>query len=291
LETLFCWTKFVDEGSLESWETRLLLDEVAHTASKQTGHKRWQLASYCATREEAETLKTRYGGGVNRLAPMDWVPSGAPGAAPLIRIRDAIVVTEARDESALAPVRERFPHRIVLSFPPQLAFGTGNHPTTAGCLRLLVDLTQRRGSAPATVLDLGCGSGILAIAAAKLGAERVLAVDLDGMALDFARRNAEYHGVADRIEFLETDLLETLATRIWGAFDLVMANLFSSLLVEALPSLPDRLVEGGDLVLSGLLTSQTREVSEAAERAGLPLDRFLRRGKWVAVAARKKKNA
>ncbi|MCG8602923.1 MAG: tRNA (adenine(22)-N(1))-methyltransferase TrmK [Verrucomicrobiales bacterium] len=283
LETLFRWSKFVDEEALEEWEARLIGSEVIYTADKPVNRKRWQLSSYVMSREEADELRSKFGGGVSSVHPDEWLPSAGPDAPFILKIRSAIVVTEADEEIVLRKIQEEYPDRIILSFPPQLAFGTGSHPTTAGCLRFLVDISRARGREGWTMLDLGCGSGILAIAAAKLGAERVVAVEIDDVALRHAIRNAARHGVEDRIEFLKGDAFSLLCGKERGKFDVIAANLFSSLLVELMPNFPQGMRESGDLVISGFLTTQTREVVAAGDDAGIQFDDFLRRGKWIAA--------
>lgn len=283
METLFRWSKFVTENELEEWENRLLVLDIVYTAEKQVKRKRWQISTYSAEREHAEELRARFGGGVTQVYPGDWQPSSEAGAESLLKIRDTLVVTEADDESVQASLAELFPDRIILSFPPQLAFGTGGHPTTAGCLRFLSDIAKERRGTDWSLLDLGCGSGILAIAAVKLGASRVVAVEIDEVALEVARKNAQRHDCADRIEFLAADVIPLLPSGELGLFDVIAGNLFSSLLIELLPSVPGSLLPGGDGVFSGFLTSQTREVAETAKEAGIPLKDYLRRGKWVAA--------
>lgn len=282
METLFRWSKFVDEEQLEEWETLLIMEEVAFVVEKPIHRKRWQISSYVLTRAEAEELQSRFGGGVNEVRPADWQPSEEDGEPTLLKIRDSLVVTLSENESTWQDLREVFPDREVLSFPPQLAFGTGGHPTTAGCLRFVADIAKEREGSDWTLLDLGCGSGILAVAAVKLGAKRVVAVEIDDLAMGYAKRNAERHGVEDRIEFLEEDAISLIDEGSLGSFDVIAANLFSTLLVQLLPALPKALHEGGDIVLSGFLTSQAREVAGVADKIGLPLKDFLRRGKWVA---------
>ncbi len=287
METLYRWSKSVDEEDLEAWETKLLMHDVAFSAEKQVKRKRWQLSSFLTTREQADLLRAEFGGGVAEVRPGDWQPSAEAGANSLLKIRDSLLVTESADDAVLESLREKYPDRILLSFPPQLAFGTGGHPTTAGCLRFLVDLSKERAGKPWRILDLGCGSGILAVAAAKLGATEVIAVEIDEMALRYAKQNAERHGVADRIEFIAGDVIPMLESGKLGKFDVLAANLFSSLLVTLLPSFPTGLAADGEIVISGFLTSQTKEVASAAKAAGLPLCDFLRRGKWVAGHGRR----
>jgi ribosomal protein L11 methyltransferase len=287
LETLYRWSKSVDEEDLEEWETKLLMSDVAFSAEKQVKRKRWQLSSFLTTREQADLLRAEFGGGVTEVRPGDWQPSAEAGANSLLKIRDSLLVTESEDEVVLKSLETRYPGRILLSFPPQLAFGTGGHPTTAGCLRFLVDLAKERANRPWRLLDLGCGSGILAVAAARLGASEVIAVEIDEMALGYARRNAERHEVADRITFLAGDVIPMLESGELGSFDVLAANLFSALLVTLLPFFPSGLTDDGEIVISGFLTSQAKEVAEAAKAAGLPLCDFLRRGKWVAGHGRR----
>ncbi|MEM7601456.1 MAG: 50S ribosomal protein L11 methyltransferase [Verrucomicrobiota bacterium] len=287
LETLYRWSKSVDEEDLDAWELKLMMADVAFSADKQVKRKRWQLSSFLTTREEADELRAKFGGGVTEVRPDDWQPSAEAGADSLLKIRDTLLVTESEDEAVLESLRNEYPERILLSFPPQLAFGTGGHPTTAGCLRFLTDLSKQRRNKPWRILDLGCGSGILAVAAAKLGASEVVAVEIDEMALGYAKRNAEQHTVAEKIQFIAGDVIPMLESGELGKFDVIVANLFSSLLISLLPHFPKGLAEDGEMVISGFLTSQAREVEAAAKATGIPLFDFLRRGKWVAALGRR----
>lgn len=281
MDTLFRWSKFIEEGRLEEWETRLLGEGVSYVLDKSTRRRRWTVASYAPTRAEAESLRARYGGSVAPLDPSAWMPVPTARAEAPLRIRDRLLVSGSEDPKVLRAMERSEPGRIVLSFPPQLAFGTGGHATTAGCLRFLADSAKRRGAAPWRMLDLGCGSGILAVAAAKLGAGPVLAVENDPMALGYACENARRHGVGDRVEFLEGDAVALLRKK-GPPWDLVAANLFSDLLEEVFPLLPRHLAPDGEAIVSGFLASQAGLVSDAAAAAGLPFRELRRRGKWMA---------
>ncbi len=160
---------------------------------------------------------------------------------------------------------------VVVDLDPGLAFGTGTHPTTALCLEWL------DGASPAgrRVLDYGCGSGILGIAALKLGAAEVVAVDHDPQALTATRENARRNGVADRIRAVSPDEVPA------GQADLVLANILSNVLVELAPTLISRLARGGRLVLSGILEEQAESVATAYAPAidfapAAPLDGWVR---------------
>ena len=145
------------------------------------------------------------------------------------------------------------PAAVNLHLDPGLAFGTGTHPTTALCLEWLDG-----HAAPATLLDYGCGSGILAIAGLLLGAGTAWAVDLDPQALTATRSNAERNVVIDR---LHTCLPEALPESM--ECDLLMANILAGPLVQLAPDLAARLRRGGALVLAGILPEQATTVAEA----------------------------
>jgi ribosomal protein L11 methyltransferase len=159
---------------------------------------------------------------------------------------------------------------------PGMAFGTGDHPTTALCLAALDEALARRGAA--SVLDVGTGSGVLAIAARKLGASRVVGNDIDPGAVRIARENAEKNG-AEGIEFSERPL-----ERIAGGFDVVVANLFSGVICQLAPRLAARLSPGGELLVSGILEPQVEEVLAALTRERLRLRERRIRGEWALLA-------
>lgn len=145
------------------------------------------------------------------------------------------------------------PEAIVIRLDPGLAFGTGTHATTALCLEWL----EQRRPGNASVLDFGCGSGILAIAALVLGARSAVAVDIDPQALEATRANARVNGVAERLRISEVDTCPA------GPFDVLVANILAGPLVELAPTLAGRQVTGGRLALAGLLDEQAGEVIDA----------------------------
>lgn len=165
------------------------------------------------------------------------------------------------------------PAAVCVRLDPGLAFGTGTHPSTALCLTWL-DAHLRPG---ASVIDYGCGSGVLAIAAAKLEASDVHAFDIDPQALIATRDNAAANGVTDRVHVHET------AARLPAQADVVMANILAGTLVELAPQLCAHLAPGGQIVLAGILRQQVHEV-RAGFAAWLPLEVFAERDGWSALS-------
>lgn len=164
--------------------------------------------------------------------------------------------TEIGERLLLRPSWREAPagERVVLTIDPGGAFGSGIHETTRLVLAAVDDLV--RGGE--RVLDVGCGSGILSIAALLLGAESAVGVDVDTMAVDVSNENATINGVADRFEASTRDVRE-----VSGTFDLVLANIQAPILIDMADALVQRVGPGGTLVLSGILADQADEVIEA----------------------------
>jgi len=166
---------------------------------------------------------------------------------------------------------------IVIEIDPGMAFGTGQHPTTAMCLRALEDCV-RPG---ADVLDLGCGSGILAIAAAKIGATKVRALDLDPNAVRAARENAVANGVANVVGVREGTL-----DVAGGPFDVIVANISGLTLERLAADLARSLGPGGSLITSGFLDDAVAGLARAFEATGLTVVKVIDDGVWRAIIAR-----
>ncbi|GIX21935.1 MAG: ribosomal protein L11 methyltransferase [Gammaproteobacteria bacterium] len=166
---------------------------------------------------------------------------------------------------------------IVLRLDPGLAFGTGAHPSTALCLEWLD--AHAAALAGARVLDYGCGSGVLALAAAALGATRVCAVDVDPQALAATAANAAANGLAEAVE------IHAAGAEPAGPYTLVVANIVSGVLIELAPTLTARLAPGGTLLLAGVLSEQIEAVC-AAYRPQLRLAHLAARGPWCLLGGR-----
>lgn len=162
------------------------------------------------------------------------------------------------------------------------AFGSGEHGTTSGCL-ILLDRLKQNGFEPENILDMGCGSGILAIAATKLWDRPVLAVDIDPESIRVTENHANANAVSGRITGIAGDGFAVVD----GAFDLIIANILPNPLKEMAPALMDHLNPGGHAILSGLLLDQAQAVLDVYAANGATLVTRLDRGEWTALLLRK----
>ncbi len=181
------------------------------------------------------------------------------------------------------------PERIPIKIDPGMAFGTGTHPTTQLCLELLeafFDASSKMANRQTKSIDIGCGSGILSIAALKLGAEAALGVDIDLESVKNARENAHHNGIGAEFIVGQGSVEEVLA----GQFPLrqaplVMSNILAPVLVRLLQAgLADLTEPGGAVILSGILRGQEQSVIEAAQSQGLVLSAQKQMGDWVALS-------
>lgn len=164
---------------------------------------------------------------------------------------------------------------IVVELDPGAAFGTGQHATTSLCIRALEDLV-RPGM---TVFDVGTGSGVLAIVAAKLGAKRVEAVDFDPVAVRVARENVRQNGAEDIVCTERSDLLKSVA----GEADLIIANIIADIIVRLFGEVKGSLAAGGTMLLSGIIEDRLADVVEAAGQHGFSVEKIEQEKGWAAV--------
>jgi ribosomal protein L11 methyltransferase len=190
------------------------------------------------------------------------------------RVSDSIVVRPAWDTDDHADKCE-----IVITIDPGMAFGTGTHETTAMCLAAL----ERFVRPGVSVLDIGTGSGILAIAASMLGAARVTAVEYDADAAASASANFEINGVTNGVRLVEGDIRE-LAGGV-GAYDIIVANITSGLVERIAGILPTLIARGGGLIVSGLLAEEEAKMKDMLARAGFAVTSAETRGEWLTLCA------
>ena len=178
---------------------------------------------------------------------------------------------------------ETAPDEVVISLDPGMAFGTGTHPTTQLCLETLEDVVQPG----VQVLDLGCGSGILSIAAAKLGAGHVLGLDIDSIAVTAAQQNSARNGLSDKITVQEGSL--DMAVDSAQRFDLVVANILAWIIILMCENHLGEVVRPGGIgVFSGIIAEQAGDVETALRRVGLQPYARRQQGDWVAILAKRK---
>jgi ribosomal protein L11 methyltransferase len=170
--------------------------------------------------------------------------------------------------------------RVVVQIDPGMAFGTGTHETTRMCLEG-IEAHWSGGR----LLDVGTGTGILAIAAALLApGSRIIAIDVDPKAVEVARENASINGVSSSIEVVEGQAREFIG----GTFDVVVANLTAEVIIGLVGDLAECLARSGILILSGILTTLEADVEHAATTAGLTITEVSRLGEWSAFTARRR---
>ncbi len=171
---------------------------------------------------------------------------------------------------------EKRPEEEIVRLDSNMAFGTGEHETTAMCVKLL----QEYLTPESVCIDVGCGSGILGISAVKLGAKCAYLTDIDYVAVASALHNAEINGVKDRVVVAHSNLLEN--ADIKG--DIMLANITAEILTGLAPSIPKNLKEGGTLILSGIIESRLQMVEEAFTAQGLAPDKKIKEGEWYALS-------
>ena len=226
--------------------------------------------------------------------------SAAFGAGPF-------VVSEVPDQDWVAKVRRELPPveagrffvygshdaallpegRIGLLIEAAMAFGTGHHGTTLGCLRAydrLLNDAQRFDN----VLDLGCGTAVLAMSAARMGAASVLASDIDPVAVEVALANVKANGLEGRVGCVESIGFDSPVVQAGAPFDLIFANILKGPLIELAPDMAAHLASGGLAILSGLLIEQADEIVEVYQAQGFDLQTREDLGEWSALMLRRR---
>jgi ribosomal protein L11 methyltransferase len=242
---------------------------------------RWQVEVHFRTRPKLEALRTlvaQAGGArlasklqVQRVAPRDWVAEGLIGLAPVRAGR--FVVHGAHDRDRVPP------HCVAIEIEAGQAFGTGHHGTTRGCLLALDALA--RHCRPRHILDLGTGSGVLAIAAAKTFQVPVLATDIDPVSVRVARANARLNGVGSLVTALQANGLRAPEVVRGAPFDLVLANILLRPLQRLAAPMARNLMPNARVVLSGVLAAQATALLAAYRSQALMLERSFKLDGWV----------
>lgn len=280
---MYHWSKLSSIKWIDAWEERFYGNDQS-VITEIKGGKSVRVEVYCETEKEAELIREQFGGTVREVKNQNWVALSAVERPPL-KIRDAILVTSVREQEAADELRSENPGKQVIQIPAEMAFGTGDHATTSTCLRFLVDISREQEGGDNEgwhMLDLGCGTSVLAIAARMLGAATCEAHDFDPQAVRVSEQNMELNRV-DGIVVAEQDVLKWVPQRQW---DVVVANMFSTILQEAFPTIVKSMKGDGDLVVSGILADQWDLTRQWGEGAGLEFGEVVKKGKWVTARAR-----
>jgi len=196
----------------------------------------------------------------------------------------------AADKIMIKPTWEEYEKEneedILIEIDPGIAFGTGSHETTKLCIQAL-DKYVKEGD---SVLDVGCGSGILSIAALKLGAKHATAIDIDEVAVKVAAENMEVNKISpSQYTLFDGDLITNsfLKVKAGTGHDIVVANILADVIIPMAPVIPDRLKKGGLFITSGIIDFKENDVKEAIEKAGMEIVQINHQGEWVNITARK----
>ena len=271
-------TSYVFEGALERFS-------LATSSFEIKGSDCWQLISYSATMPDRKSLTAAIAiaaaaAGVNEpriicepLPETDWLAENRASFEPNRLGKFLICPTHFKGTVSA--------NDKVIWLDAATAFGSGEHESTAGCLLMLSKLTQNFH--PKRILDLGCGSGILSIAAAKNWTKKIMAVDIDPEAVKVTRANARVNRVRAYVTVRESNGLAGRWAAQAGPFDLIIANILSGPLIKLAANVAGHIERSGLIVLSGLLSHQRSAVLNAYRAHGLLLVKTLQLGDWVTI--------
>ena len=241
---------------------------------KQIDEEIWKLSTFdaCAAFEDTVCLLGRLKLCVRTVDDNDWKDNWKEYFKP-VKITDCIVIKPSWEDY------EKQEGEIVIEIDPGAAFGTGKHPTTTMCIKALEKYIRTGES---TVLDVGCGSGILSIAAGLLGARDVLGIDIDPLAVIVSKENAAFNKLEDRINIVEGDLTKGVDYKA----DIVVANLMADLVVILAKDVRRHLKPGGLYVSSGILAEKKEEVAAKIREVGFEIVEIYEEDEWVCIVAR-----
>lgn len=250
----------------------------------EDGSGLWEVGAYFTESPDGVALTilaTAHGArpfAVSELPETDWVAHVRRELHPVEAGR--FFVYGSHDADALPA------GRIGLLIEAAMAFGTGHHGTTKGCLES-VDKLLTEGVSPRNVADIGCGTAVLAIAAAKVMEGVVIASDIDPLAVDVARANAEANGVGGRVACLEATGFDHPEIARNAPYDLVFANILKGPLIDLAPLMQSHVAPAGHVILSGILIAQADEVTGAYEAVGFALQDRREIGDWATLTLRR----
>ena len=267
---------------MERLEAEPRIDAVAITINETDEAKAvWETVAWFSARAEAEAARDIIGivtAAIAEVENRDWVRESLAGLAPVSAGRFFL---HGSHDRAL-----RRAGGIAMEIDAGTAFGTGHHGTTKGCLLAFDTLLKRQR--PARVFDLGTGTGVLALAAAKALRHKVLATDIDAEAVRVAALNARHNGVGPLIKAVTAAGLHAPAVHAHAPFDLIFANILAKPLERLATGISELLAPGGHVILSGLTRDQERWILACYRARGLVLVQGLRLDNWVVLVMQRK---
>jgi ribosomal protein L11 methyltransferase len=272
----------VAEAAAADLDADVLLEGATYSILEEDEDKGvWRIDAFPTTDDEATGIEARLKAHdgltvvVEKLADADWLAMSLSGLPPVEAGR--FFVYGAHDQGRVPP------NRVNLKIDAGAAFGTGHHGTTVGCLIAFDELLKKERFE--RVLDVGCGTGVLAIAAAKTGSKVSVGTDIDAPSVRIANENAKLNQADAR--FVHAYGLNDRKVRGQGPYDLVFANILAPPLVALSQDIKEALHIGGVAILSGLLRTQERRVSAAYLSRGFVLERRIHRDAWSALVLRR----
>ena len=274
-------SRSVAEAAAADLDSDVLLEGATYSILEEDEDKGvWRIDAFPTTDEEARGIEARLKAHdglvvtVEKLADADWLAMSLSGLPPVEAGR--FFVYGAHDQGRVPP------NRVNLKIDAGAAFGTGHHGTTVGCLIAFDELLKKERFE--RVLDVGCGTGVLAIAAARTGSKIAVGTDIDAPSVRIANENAKLN-MADA-KFVQASGLNDRKVRSHGPYDLVFANILAPPLIALSQDIKEALHIGGVAILSGLLRTQERRVTAAYLSRGFVVERRIHRDAWSALVLR-----
>ena len=271
------------EETANRFEIDFRIEPLAVTINETDEAKNlWETVAYFASEaeaHEAQQLLQLSSGIISTLPDTDWVRHSLEGLAPVVAGRFFLHGSHDR--------KRRLHGGVPLEIDAGTAFGTGHHGTTAGCLLALDAILKQRK--PKRILDLGCGTGVLAIAGAQATKRKTLATDIDPEAVRVTQLNAALNGVGPLINGVVAPGLKHMRIASAAPYDLIFANILARPLISLAQGLTSILAPSGNLILSGLTRDQVRWVSAAYRNRGLVCSQTLLLGNWATLTLSSKK--
>ena len=279
---MFVWSKTISASQEEYFEDRFLgMAQTNAVITKLSDAKKLRVEVFLEKKNSAKELINEFGGKVEKIKKRNWARINAPSKRPLIKIRDQILVSDNPNLESLKSLKKKHPNKKIIAIPAALAFGTGDHATTSTCLRIIVDISKKylKEKTDWSFCDIGTGTGILAITAKLMGANRVEGFDFDPEAITIAKRNIDINSVDD-IQIYEKDVFQWLPSER-KSWNIIAANIFANVLNPNLEKIWSAVSNDGHLVISGILNEHHKSVIETSKSNGMPTPNIHTKGKWV----------